>query len=162
MAIHNLFKKGFSPLVATILLIAFSVALVSTVINWKGSLGVFNDDVCSKISFKIETLEDRQLCYKPVSNNVEVDFLIKNNGKEDIEGISMLIIGTNGKIIQDLDNLIIKGGSVANVKNLQIDYDINEYGPISKVYFTPKVESDGIKDICPTLLTEANKVVRCS
>jgi len=89
MVMLNLYKKGFSPLVATILLIAFSVALVSTVINWKGSLGASDDDVCSKIDFDIEILNDLQLCYKYSADTVELNFLVKNTGSVDIEGMSI-------------------------------------------------------------------------
>jgi len=162
MVMLNLYKKGFSPLVATILLIAFSVALVSTVINWKGSIGTFNGGTCSKISFDIEILNDLQLCYKHSADTVELNFLIKNKGSIDIEGMSVLIIGTNGKIIDDLDDLFVKKDSLVDIKNLKIEYDLNKYGPINKVYFTPKIESDGDIDICPKLLTEAEKLGECA
>ncbi|MAE42796.1 hypothetical protein CMO93_03420 [Candidatus Woesearchaeota archaeon] len=162
MRAHHFFKKGFSPLVATILLIAFSVALISTIINWKQSLGTFDGGTCSKISFIIETLNDMHLCYKPLPDNIEINFLIKNNGGVDIEGMSMLIMGRDGKTLQDLDDLIVKKNSLSDVKNLKVEYDLNKYGPINKVYFTPEVEDNGVVDICPALLAEAEKIGECS
>ena len=162
MVMLKLFKRGFSPLIATILLMAFSVALVSTVITWKQNLSTFEGGACSKISFNIETLNDLQLCYKHESDTVELNFLVKNEGSVDIEGMSMLIIGSNGKKLQDLDDLIVKRDSLADVKNLKVEYDLNKNGPIKKVYLTPKIESDGVVDICPKLFTEAEKIGECS
>lgn len=161
MVMLNMFKKGFSPIVATILLIAFSVALVSTAINWKQSLGAFNGGACSRISFVIETLNDLQLCYKHESDNVEFNFLVKNIGGADIDGMSLLIIGSNGQKFQDLDDITVKKNSLANVKNLKVQYNLDEYGPINKVYLIPKIEENGAVDICPTLLTEAEKIGEC-
>ena len=162
MVMLKLFKKGFSPLIATILLIAFSVALLSTVITWKQNLSTFDTGACSKISFDIETLNDLQLCYKHESDIVELNFIVKNEGSVDIEGMSMLIIGSNTKILQDLDDLIIKQDSLVDVKNVKVEYDLNKNGPIKKIYLTPKIEIDGVIDICPKLFTEAEKIGECS
>ncbi len=161
MIFSNLFKKRFSPLVATILLIAFSVALSTVVINWKGTFVIKNDDVCSKISFDIETSNDIQFCYKPVSNNIEVNFIIKNKGGMDIEGISMLIIGSNGKKIEDLENIIIKKNSLFYVKDLEVQYDLKNYGTINRIYFIPRIEYNDISDICPKHFIEVDKISQC-
>ncbi len=161
MAPYNFFKKGFSPLVATTLLIAFSVALVTVVINWKGIIAVEEDDICSQISFSIETPNDAQFCYKPLSDSIEIDFIIKNIGKIDIEGMSMLIIGSNGKKIEDLKNINVKKNSQFYVENLEIQYDLTSYGTLNKIYFIPIIEHDDLGDICPKLFIEVDKIVQC-
>jgi len=127
-----------------------------------GGLGAYNGNACSKIDFSIETLNDIQLCYKPVLNHIEVNFIVKNTGDADIEGMSMLIIGDNGKKIQDLNDVRIKKNSLFYAENLEIQYDLNSHGSINKIYFIPKIENNGVGDICPTLLTEVEKISECA
>lgn len=161
MTSYNFFKKGFSPLVATTLLIAFSVALVTVVINWKGIIVLEEDDICSQISFSIETPNDVQFCYKPVSDNIEIGFIIKNTGDIEIKGMSILIIGSNGKKIEDLKNINVKKNSQLNVENLEVQYDLAIYGAINKIYFAPIIEQDDPGDICPKLFVEVDKIEPC-
>ena len=50
-------KKGVSPLIATILLIAFAVALGSVVMNWGLNLSLGkSSDKCSRVEIKIRNI----------------------------------------------------------------------------------------------------------
>ena len=163
MSFHHFFKKGFSPLVATILLIAFSVSLLTAVITWEGSFGFKKDDPCSKIAFNLEASNGLQFCYKQVSNNIEVNFIVKNKGNVDIDGMSMLIIGSANKKIYDLNDIKIKKDSLLVLKDLVLEYDLSYHGDINKIYLTPHIASgDGVTDICPNHLIEIEKIGECS
>jgi len=54
-------KRGVSPLIATVLLISFAVALGSIVLNLSRTLHFW--DECSEVSIKIRELDEAQACY---------------------------------------------------------------------------------------------------
>lgn len=162
MIYYRFLKKGLSPLVATILLLAFSVSMLTAAISWKENFSTKNYKVCPNINFDIVPLNDAQLCYKKALNNIQVDFIVRNTGNRDINGMSMLIIGNNNKKIQDLKDINIKKNSLSNIKNLEVEYNLSYYGSIHKIYLTPLIEYNGISDICRTLMVEINNIDECS
>ena len=78
MTAFKFFRKGFSPLVATILLTAFSVALTTVIISWREPFIGDYYDVCSGINLKIEVFEDKQFCYSILPDGIQSNFIIKN------------------------------------------------------------------------------------
>ena len=159
MKANKFFKKGFSPLVATILLIAFSVALTTAIINWR-ALFIGSTDICSNINFEIETFEDKQFCYKALPDGIEANFHVKNIGKEDITGLSIILIGQKGKKIFDISNISLKKNSLFDAMNLKIDYDVGNLGVIKKAYLLPAI-SNSANDICPGVFRVIEKISMC-
>ncbi len=76
-------KKGMSPLIATVLLIAFAVALGAMIMNWSSSLGERVGPDCSAITMIISPY----LCY--AENMIKMS--VKNTG-ESVEEVTVRVI----------------------------------------------------------------------
>src|SRR3989344_1722930 len=84
-------KKGVSPLIATILLIAFAVALGTVIMNWGLSLGSSSDDPCAKVALELKKMVDNgEVCYGNRGAEGYLNFVIENSGSTDISGGGLL------------------------------------------------------------------------
>jgi flagellin-like protein len=90
-------KKGMSPIIATILLIAFAVALGAMIMNWSSNLvkGGMLEDQCAQVDVRLRT----PLCYQ--NNAVKVDTI--NTGDVKIAGLILRLessqVGTQETLI---------------------------------------------------------------
>jgi flagellin-like protein len=82
---HN--KKAMSPLIATILLIAFAVALGTMIISWSSNLGEASGPDCSKIMMILNP----SICY--ADNMIKLG--IRNTGA-DVEALTMKVVDDTG------------------------------------------------------------------
>lgn len=141
-------KKGVSPLIATILLIAFAVALGAVVMQLGAGLG---GDDCSA---------DLQLSLKgfPCYDSTSVKLNLKNSGSSDIEGASIWIHGSKEGIkTKNIGETIAKGSSVS----LSIDYDFSVYGDVTNIEIIPKFKKDDESISCQGAKIEASDVSNC-
>src|SRR3989339_1260455 len=156
-------KKGVSPLIATILLIAFAVALGSVVMNWGLNLNLGKSgDVCRNVEVKIRDIEASEVCFGGFGANGYINFVIDNTGWEDISGLAIWIGGDKGTKLFDLDDVLIKKGSLYDKKDKGISYDFITYGSIKQVQFIPKVKTGQTTEICPKNAIKAEKIGVCS
>ena len=156
-------KKGVSPLIATILLIAFAVALGSVVMNWGLNLNLGKSaDKCLNVEIKIREISSAEVCYGGVGANGYINFIIDNVGKMDISGLTLLIIGDKGTRLFDLDNIVIKKSSLYDKKDKEVSYDLSKFGNIKKVQFIPKIVNGKTMDVCPKSSVQADKIGVCS
>ncbi len=155
-------KKGVSPLIATILLIAFAVALGSVVLNWGLNLDLGKSpDKCRNVEIKVRNIDGSEICFGGVGQNGYINFIIDNVGEKDISGIAIWIIGDKGTRLFDLDDILIKRSALFEKKDKSITYDFTAYGNLKKVQFIPKIKSDAI-DICTKNSIEVTKLGACS
>ena len=124
----NKFKKGVSPLIATVLLIAFSVALGAVVMNWgtmyvqdtSSRAGALSDSkvACSnEVSLSFMQFQgEKQICYHSNVSDTNSVFIYArlSNGPYPLEGIEVTGIssraianGTESRIIQRSSNFEI-------------------------------------------------------
>src|SRR3989344_9535329 len=90
-------KRGVSPLIATVLLISFAVALGSVVLNWGRNLDIAKPgDACSGVSIKIRNIADADVCYGGSGSGTYINFVIDNIGSRDIGGLGIWITGEKG------------------------------------------------------------------
>lgn len=156
-------KKGVSPLIATILLIAFAVALGSVVMNWGLSLNLGKpNDKCRSIEIKIRNIESSEFCFGGVGQNGYINFIIDNVGSADLTGLAIWIIGEKGTRIFDLDNIVIKRGSLFDKKDKEVSYDFSMYGNIKEVQFIPKIKVVETAEICTNSAVKAKKTAPCA
>ena len=156
-------KKGVSPLIATILLIAFAVALGSVVMNWGLNLNLGkSNDKCGNVEIKIRSLGVADVCFGGFGKNGYVNFIIDNTGGTDISGLAIWIIGDKGTSLFDLDNIMIKKSALFDKKDKEVSYDFSTYGNIKQVQFIPKIISDKTTEICPKNAVKAEKIGICS
>ena len=75
-------KRGMSPLIATVLLIAFAVAIGTMIMNWSAGVHAEGDagDFCQAISI----ITDEGACY---DENNQLVFTVRNNGNEQVDGL---------------------------------------------------------------------------
>lgn len=156
-------KGGVSPLIATILLIAFAVALGSVVMNWGLSLNLGkSEDGCRNVEIKTRGMDSADVCFGGFGQNGYINFIIDNTGNDDISGLVIWIVGDKGTRLFDLDNILIKKGSLYDKKDKEVTYDFIQFGNIKQVQFIPKVKAGQATEICPKNSIKAEKIGVCS
>lgn len=155
-------KKGVSPLIATVLLIAFAVALGSVVMNWGLNLNLGKSaDKCRNVEIKIRNIGAAEVCFGGFGSNGFIDFIIDNTGSTEISGLAIWIIGDKGTQLSDIDNITIKKGALFEKKGDEIKYDFSKFGDINQVQFIPKVRFQ-VTEICSRNSIKAEKIGICS
>lgn len=167
-------KKAISPLVATVLLIAFAVALGAIVMNWgKGYIetqaqtteiqGNIQVDCARFISLNLVKIAgENQLCYNSNHSGEEgnlngsIEYIIKNDGTHDIPGFIIQLIGDTRKVHNlDLRDEKIAAGKALSSKGIKNQtkniYNSTDIGNITQVTFKPYIEVPGQRDpaVCP-------------
>jgi len=149
-------RRGVSPLIATVLLIAFAVALGAVVMNWSRSFtgeqmetaqqtaGVASAcDVNVRMNL-VEIGGIERMCYDNSSRTGS--FIVKNNGNFDIEGLQVQIITSEG--IEENNgslNLRIGKGKIAKGSFSWTS------GTIEEVIITPLIKVNGENVACTGL-----------
>ncbi len=152
-------KRGVSPLIATVLLIAFAVALGAVVMNWGRSYvedtaesvrqKSDRDVQCSQdVKLKFQTINNiPQICYGGGGESGYVRFIIANDGAVKVDAVTATIIGTSSIIINSSMNGTALPVSSILRKNISYDYTTN--GDIQLVKIIPHVTIGGINTSCP-------------
>ncbi|MBU0980505.1 MAG: hypothetical protein KJ709_06880 [Nanoarchaeota archaeon] len=147
-------KRGVSPLIATVLLIAFAVALGAVVMNWgKTYVEEQAEDVQERSDQQIVCTTDvdmkwwkrgstKKVCYGPGY----VFFMVENSGTRDLTDLKLIIDGENDVFINQsiLNATFIK----ADVKRFNVSYDNATYGTVMQVILTPSIDIGGKTKIC--------------
>ncbi len=140
-------KKGVSPLIATVLLIAFAVALGAVVMNWgKAQLEeqFSASAVCRDVEIRwFDVAGSPDVCF----DGSEVKMTVQNGPKMELSGLKIIIDGTQDLRIADsaAEGPIGK----ADPKKVNIPYDPQVYGSIRKVQVIPKISVAGEESVCP-------------
>jgi len=149
-------KKAVSPLIATVLLIAFAVALGAVVMNWgrnyietTAEFAKEKSDTeirCSMdISLELIRLTDTpQICFTNDTDNPTINFTVGNAGTVTITGIRMQVFGVSGIVTQDLNVSL----SPASVYRGAINYSEEGNGTIQQVRFVPEIKVGGNDILC--------------
>jgi flagellin-like protein len=132
-------KKGMSPLIATVLLIAFAVALGAMIMNWSAG-------VEAESHVKVEVCEDvsivsiQNACY--TGNALRFD--VRNNGDKRIDG---LLLGSSNAA-SELD-IRIKDSALIVGENTQRTVPFFYDGGEVRLEFIPLINHEtGLKE-CP-------------
>jgi len=153
-------KRGVSPIIATVLLISFAVALGSVVLNWGRNLDISrSEDICSEVSLAIKSIGNAQVCFVGSGANAYINFVLDNSGEVDVNGLGVWIVGKKGTKLLDLDDLSIKKGELLRLEGDAVKYDFDTYGDIKNVQFIPKVLTEDGVDICQSI--KADKISAC-
>lgn len=156
-------KNAVSPLIATVLLIAFAVALGAVVMNWSktqinGEEGGLETGPCANIEFGIEQIgESPNVCY----SNDGVTALVKNDGSQTINKLKATVISNTG----DPYNVDIEV-SIPSFETKKVNFEIPDgFGDVQKVKLIPLVFSDlknpSKEEICSTQLVEILHPRKC-
>lgn len=131
-------KKAISPLIATVLLIAFAVALGAVVMNWGGSQ-LRDQEICSKIDISLEKINNLpHLCFSEGQQN-QISFLLVNQGTTILNKMRVTLISSDP--IDPYNNVIIDKVHPGETKRIQMNYPSN-FGKIQQVRITPLYVDD--------------------
>lgn len=130
-------KKGMSPLIATVLLIAFAVALGAMIMNWTSDFEpppVGSDDPCYDVSIELNQVFGKEIfCYE----NDMIRFNIVNSGQKPIEGIQVRTVNENlQQVQQDLEASSLKVG-----ESLEKEIDFDKSGKVH-VELVPRMHAE--------------------
>ena len=156
-------KKGVSPLIATILLIAFAVALGSVVMNWGLNLNLGKSaDKCNSVNIKIRNIDGAEICYGGFGANGYINFIIDNIGESELNGLSVCITGEKNTRLFDIDDIKIGKGSLFEKKGKDVTYDFTTYGNIKILQLIPKIKKDQSLEPCLKNAVKVEKIGVCS
>ncbi|NQU79002.1 hypothetical protein HQ545_04500 [Candidatus Woesearchaeota archaeon] len=168
-------RKAVSPLIATVLLIAFAVALGAVVMNW--GRGYVEDTAniarersdtevtcASDVDIDIVEIDGvDQICYNTsVVDNETMQFIVANKKAKTVEKIEIRLIGTGTRVPYTVDLGEFASLSTNEAKLLNMSYDDNTYGTPQQVQLTPFIKVGGTVIACPSSSTIAKNVKPCS
>jgi len=139
-------KKGISPLVATVILIAFAVALGAVVMNIGTNIAgpkilTLEPPECQTVS--IELLRSNDLPQPPTfggsGSQGFIEFGLENIGQKRIEKIRVSVLAERGTYVTDL----AEGIEVASQIKRRVPYDYNQYGNVDSISWTPMIYKKG-------------------
>ncbi|MBN2880607.1 hypothetical protein JXM83_01015 [Candidatus Woesearchaeota archaeon] len=165
-------KRAVSPLIATVLLIAFAVALGAVVMNWgKGYVQSQAIQVETKSNAQLSCQSDVELsiyilngrpkvCYEIDGGVTTLRAMLKNDGTGTVEGFSVSVISDTDEVFaQEVDKLVPGGG----VTKVELEIDQDDFGIISQVDFTPKILVAGVQKpvLCSKNVLSVDEIYEC-
>ena len=152
---HLMDKRGISPIVATLLLISFAIAL-GVVIMTFGKAQVELEAQCPiNIGLKLANIGgEEQLCYQ----NGELKFTLENGVNINVDGLIVNIIGTNRAETFELNDAVM---SKAGIFLGNVPYNLASGGEIRQVKISPKIVLYDEEQICPDKALIIEKVRNC-
>lgn len=147
-------KRAVSPLIATVLLIAFAVALGAVVMNW-GSKYVDQTarDAGQKSSTDIKCVSEPSLEIYEINKNPKlcfnnktnvIDFVVQNTGSIKVEGIQLNILGNKTQKFVEINSSV----NIGRFQKFNITYDKTTYGEVDSIEFQPKIKVGGKDILC--------------
>jgi flagellin-like protein len=158
-------KKAVSPLIATVLLIAFAVALGAVVINWAGQgMGVTPSkslDKCSSVKIDLVKLGDSKgVCYTEGEQNM-LRFTLKTEGSVPIAKFTLELYNSTQAGVNPYRS-VLNEELPSNSKGFVYQYP-SSVGNIVLLRITPMiVEGKEEKELsCGSNSIEVNGVPKC-
>lgn len=150
-------KRGITPLMATLLLISFAVAVGVVVMNF-GRAQVESDAQCPVnigLDFSVVSSE-KQVCYD--AGKKDLSFTVENGVNTNVDGLVINIIGTKkAETFEINDAQITKAGVYLG----HVNYDTSVSGDIRQVKISPKVTLYDSQEVCSDQALVAENVKSC-
>ena len=136
-------KKGMSPLVVTILLIAFAVALGTMIMNWSSGVASASDFKCEDMLLEVQKAFDKEiLCFLPTEDKIRIS--IKNRGSFPLDFL------VYRRITSDLKSRDLKmpDSNLGPGKVYEADIPFQKSDKIH-IEFIPGIMKGGQESLCP-------------
>lgn len=123
-------KKGVSPLIATVLLIAFAVSIGAVIMNWGKSALEEEEEVAEEPDFMKwymgNNIED--LCY----DDTKIIFNVKGDPPINIRATKII-----GKGVKEdyLPENIVNIPEEGQVQKITLPFDVSKYGVLNQIIF---------------------------
>jgi hypothetical protein len=135
-------KRGIAPLVATLLLLSFAVALGVVIMSF-GRAQVELEAKCPiNVGLKLSK-EGTPLCYD--ANSKELKFNVENGVNINVEGLVVNVIGSQQAQSFELNDAMI---SKAGLYSGKINYDSDSGGVLRQIKITPKINLHDNEQVC--------------
>ncbi len=151
-------NQGMSPLIATVVLIAFAVALGAVVMNIGANLveNEMNESAkCHALNYQVRTQigKDFAVCFSDTYIKFDVESI-----KGKIDGLKFAAFGVDSiyRNANVLPDRLVPGEPL----RIQIPFDIDQYGDILEVQLFPILGQDQHAYLCEIPMTVGN-VGRC-
>lgn len=141
-------KKGISPLIATVLVIGFTIVLAAMVITWGTKLFKTTTEETGKTSqFNLLCTTGYNLEYSTAKNPITV--LAKNKNEKNINGFFFVLSASDGSTTQTFTTDNDPNLGVTTTTNARLTDSVNPLdgvGPFgtNKYTFTPAAAAQGI------------------
>ena len=148
-------KRGISPIVATVLLIAFTVVLAALVMNWQGKfVQKVQDSVSSGVGKELDCLSDVDISASIDDNGALV---VENNKDTTISEIIVREYTIDGSITVRTKDSIDGDGNLLT----ELGLEIGPYG--SKTYTTFTINRNVVTkvEVIPVVKTEGGGLKNC-
>jgi len=174
-------RKAVSPLIATVLLIAFAVALGAVVMNW--GRGYVEDTAniarersdtevkcASDVDIDIVEIDGTpQICYNlTASDNSTLEFIVENKKSTTVESISARVIGDATRVPLTVDLGTEANLSTNEAKFLNVSYNDGtgggtglDLGTPQQLKLTPSIRVGGTVVACPSSSEIATNIKPC-
>lgn len=170
-------KKGVSPLIATVLLIAFAVALGAVVMNW--GRGYVEDTAnvarersdtevkcASDVNLDIVDIDSTpQMCYNtsdPGAGNTTVYFIVENKKNTNVEKIEARLIGSSTRVPLTIDLTRNSNLTTNQAKLLNFTFTTADKGVPVQVRLTPFIKVGGQEVACPSSAEISTSIKMCN
>jgi len=123
-------KKGVSPLIATVLLIAFAVSLGAVIMNWGKSAFEEEEYVETEPDFVKWYMGNNigDVCY----DDTKITFNVKGDPAINIKASKIIISGEKGNYFPDN---VINIPQQGQMQRITIPFDISRYGILNQIVF---------------------------
>jgi flagellin-like protein len=142
-------KRGMSPLIATVLLIAFAVAMGAMIMNWSSSLGQSLADEAPDC-LGVRLVENPVICY---AENI-INLKIRNEG-DVVEDLTVTVSDENSENDLNLKNSRLRRGDELS-KEIPFKKTSQTY-----VGITPSVDNNGVVAKCEYPVLEIDDLPDC-
>jgi hypothetical protein len=157
MVNHKNKKKGITPLMITLLLISFAVAVGVVVMNL-GAAEVEGEAICPiEVGLKLVQIGGQdQLCYDAA--NKDISFTLENGVNIKVEGLIFNAIGTKKAESFEINEAqMIKAGNYLG----HVTYDSSVSGEIQQIKITPKINLYEEEQICTEQALVLEEIREC-
>ena len=138
-------RKAVSPLVATVLLIAFAVALGAVVMNWgkqQVETHVEELEACRDVSMRWYLLNEKeQICY----TDSKLVFTVENGVTTNVNDLKLIVVGLSEIYVKDRTRLGLKKG---DIRTAELDYELAKYGEPQEIRLIPVIDVDEESVVC--------------
>jgi len=149
-------RRGLSPLIATILLIAFAAALGTLIMTWALPDGQLRtaDDPCLNVQLELQQLPGAQaICYS--QNSREMRFIVKNVGETHVPALRLRITNRQFEITErDVRAQLEPGGA----GNYHLEYNVPS--PNGLIATIIPLVGDNLR-ACPAVEIEVSDISVC-
>lgn len=157
-------KKAIAPLIATVILVGFAVALAALVIDW--NVGFYEDtaekseresstrlDCTVDLDIRVVNIRGiSQVCYNNVSETVEIT--LENAMPEQIDDVKARVI-TNTSVIGPVSIQGVSGGNISIIPGggaVKATIAVNKTVEIEEVTIIPGLDINGDIRLCANSL----------